>query len=187
MSWELGGSEKASGASLWNGRWGWRRTCFARAGKWKSSLPPMYYWRLVGFQLAVVGVAQLIWASQVWGAWPSGQSYSGAGAGRTWPCRDRASYPKLFAATRCRVCDSALGTGVIVALGEWGWPFTLTAKLGPHAPYYWRNSKSQIFRRLNEKTVIVPTPILKAELVVIDDDIIRYRVWCDQCSDWHYH
>ncbi len=35
--------------------------------------------------------------------------------------------------------------------------------------------------------MILPTPILKAELVLIDDDIVRYRVYCDQCNDWHYH
>lgn len=31
------------------------------------------------------------------------------------------------------------------------------------------------------------TPTVKAELVTIDDDIVRYRVYCDQCDDWHYH
>lgn len=31
------------------------------------------------------------------------------------------------------------------------------------------------------------TPTLKAERVTIDEDIVRYRVWCDQCADWHYH
>ncbi len=31
------------------------------------------------------------------------------------------------------------------------------------------------------------TPTLVAEMVVIDDDIIRYRVYCDQCNEWHYH
>ncbi len=34
---------------------------------------------------------------------------------------------------------------------------------------------------------MLPLPILKDELVNIDDDIVRYRVWCDQCDDWHYH
>jgi hypothetical protein len=28
------------------------------------------------------------------------------------------------------------------------------------------------------------TPTLKAELVTIDDDIVRYRVYCDQCDGY---
>ncbi len=31
------------------------------------------------------------------------------------------------------------------------------------------------------------TPTLKAELVIIDDGTVHYRVYCDQCHDWRYH
>ncbi len=30
-------------------------------------------------------------------------------------------------------------------------------------------------------------PTLFATQVVLDSDIHRYRVWCDQCRDFHYH
>lgn len=35
--------------------------------------------------------------------------------------------------------------------------------------------------------MVASTPTLKAELVKIDDNIVRFRVYCDQCDDWHYH
>jgi len=30
-------------------------------------------------------------------------------------------------------------------------------------------------------------PTLFAELVTLNGEIRRYRVWCDQCQDFHYH
>ena len=38
---------------------------------------------------------------------------------------------------------------------------------------------------LNALFLFVPN--LTAELVTIHDDIVRYRVYCDQYDDWHYH
>ena len=35
----------------------------------------------------------------------------------------------------------------------------------------------------SEFPMIPLTPILKAELITIDDDIVRYRVHCDQCGE----
>ena len=34
--------------------------------------------------------------------------------------------------------------------------------------------------------MILPLPVLQAEMVEIDD-AVRYRVYCDQCDAWHFH
>lgn len=35
--------------------------------------------------------------------------------------------------------------------------------------------------------MVLSTPTLNAERITVDDDIVRYRLLCDQCEDWHYH
>ena len=38
-----------------------------------------------------------------------------------------------------------------------------------------------------DDNMVLSTATLNAELITIDDDIVRYRVFCDQCEVWHYH